>query len=56
MPLTDFDKILKEYQDHDNDFGFSAVSEQEYKNLINEAVVQAEGQAVEVTAEEYKNK
>jgi len=56
MALTDFDKILKEYQDHDNDFGFSAVSEQEYKNKINEAVVKAEDYASEITAEEYKAK
>jgi hypothetical protein len=56
MALTDFDKILREYQDHDNDFGFSAVSEQEYKNKINEAVVKAEDYASEITAEEYKAK
>jgi hypothetical protein len=32
MPLTEFDKIMKEYQDLEDDFGFSAVSEAEYNN------------------------
>ena len=35
MPLSDFDKILKEYQTSDNDFGFSAVSEKEYNEAFN---------------------
>ena len=30
MALSQFDKILKEYRDSDNDYGFSAVSEEEY--------------------------
>jgi septal ring factor EnvC (AmiA/AmiB activator) len=38
MPLTDFDKILKEYKDSEDDFGFSAVSEQDYNSLIKESV------------------
>ena len=35
MALIDFDKILKEYSNQDNDFGFSAVSEEEYNAVIN---------------------
>jgi septal ring factor EnvC (AmiA/AmiB activator) len=38
MALTDFDKILKEYKDSEDDFGFSAVSEQDYNSLIKESV------------------
>lgn len=34
MALTDFDKILKEYQVEDNDFGFSAVSEEQIKRIL----------------------
>ena len=34
MPLIDFDKLTKEF-DTDDDFGFSAVSEEEYNaNLV----------------------
>jgi len=49
MPLIDFDKILKEYQDHntDNDFGFSAVSEEEYNRVINDTAQ---------TADDYKQR
>lgn len=44
MPLTNFDKILKEYEDiqEDDDFGFSAVSEDEYNKVINETAETAE--------------
>ena len=38
MALTDFDKILKSYEDSEDDFGFSAVSEQEYNSAIKESV------------------
>jgi hypothetical protein len=34
MGLIDFDKLAKQYQD-DNDFGFSAISEEEYNSVIN---------------------
>jgi len=47
MALTDFDKILKEYQIEDNDFGFSAVSEEEYNSIINKAAT---------TADDYKDR
>lgn len=47
MALTDFDKILKEYQTSDNDFGFSAVSEEEYNSIINTTAK---------TADDYKNR
>ena len=36
MPLIDFDKLAKQY-DTDDDFGFSAVSEEEYNSVINKA-------------------
>jgi len=35
--LIDLNKILSEYSIDDNDFGFSAVSEEEYKSVINES-------------------
>ena len=37
----DIQKILKEFDD-DNDFGFSAVSEDEYNKVINETAETAE--------------
>ena len=36
MGLIDFDKLAKQYDDVD-DFGFSAVSEEEYNSVINKA-------------------
>ena len=47
MPLTDFDRILKEYQNLDDDFGFSAVSEEEYNSVINKTAE---------TADDYKTR
>lgn len=47
MALTDFDKIMKEYQHLDNDFGFSAVSEEEYNKVINDTTT---------TADNYKHR
>jgi hypothetical protein len=47
MPLTDFDKILKEYQNQEDDFGFSAVSEEEYNSVINKTAE---------TADDYKKR
>jgi len=44
MALIDFDKLAKQYAD-DNDFGFSAVSEEEYNSVINKTAA---------TAEDYK--
>lgn len=35
MALTDFDRILREYQTAEDDFGFSAVSEADYNAAIN---------------------
>jgi hypothetical protein len=47
MPLDlNIEKILKEFDD-DDDFGFSAVSEEEYNQVINETAE---------TAEAYKKK
>ena len=45
-----FEKILKEYESLDNDFGFSAVSEEEYNSKINDA----EYNASSLTADQYK--
>jgi len=47
MPLTEFDKIMKEYQDLEDDFGFSAVSEAEYNSVINKTAE---------TADDYKTR
>ena len=46
MPLIDFDKLAKQYED-DNDFGFSAVSEEEYNSVINKTAA---------TADDYKTR
>lgn len=47
MALVDFDKVFQEYSDIDDDFGFSAVSEDEYNAVINDSAQ---------TAENYKKK
>lgn len=47
MALVDFDKVFQEYSDVDDDFGFSAVSEDEYNAVINDSAQ---------TAENYKKK
>jgi hypothetical protein len=44
MPLIDFDKLAKQYESTD-DFGFSAVSEEEYNSVINKTAQ---------TADDYK--
>jgi hypothetical protein len=44
MALVDFDKLAKQYENSD-DFGFSAVSEEEYNSVINKTVA---------TADDYK--
>jgi hypothetical protein len=48
MALTDFQKILDEYKVTENDFGFSAVSEEEYNARISDAS--------SFTAEQYKER
>jgi hypothetical protein len=53
-------KIPQEYLTSDYDFGFSGVSEEEYKGEINskanEAATDAEQRAIESTSEVYKRK
>jgi hypothetical protein len=44
MGLIDFDKLHKQY-DSEDDFGFSAVSEEEYNSVINKTAQ---------TADDYK--
>lgn len=44
---VDLASILKEYTEADDDFGFSAISEEEYNQVINET---------EQTVEVYKKK
>ena len=44
MALVDFDKLAKQYENTD-DFGFSAVSEEEYNSVVNKTVA---------TADDYK--
>ena len=46
MALIDFDKLAQEYETSD-DFGFSAVSEEEYNSVINKTTA---------TADEYKDR
>lgn len=46
MSLIDFDKLAKQYAD-ENDFGFSAVSEEEYNSVINKTAE---------TADDYKKR
>ena len=46
MGLIDFDKLAKQYESVD-DFGFSAVSEEEYNSVINQATG---------TVEDYKTR
>ena len=48
MALSDFQKILDEYKITENDFGFSAVSEEEYNARISDAS--------SLTAEQYKDR
>ena len=47
MALSDFDKIMKQYENADDDFGFSAVSEEEYNAVINKTAE---------TADDYKQR
>lgn len=47
MALIDFDKLAKEYGNVDDDFGFSAVSEEEYNSVINKTAE---------TADDYKSR
>jgi septal ring factor EnvC (AmiA/AmiB activator) len=54
MALTDFDKILKSYEDTENDFGFSAISEQEYNSTIKESVQTVENYKVNLTETERR--
>jgi len=44
MALVDFDKLAKQYENTD-DFGFSAVSEEEYNSVVNKTAA---------TADDYK--
>jgi septal ring factor EnvC (AmiA/AmiB activator) len=54
MALTDFDKILKQYEETENDFGFSAISEQEYNSTIKESVQTVENYKVNLTETERR--
>ena len=54
MPLIDFDKLAKEYQD-ENDYGFSAVSEEEYNTkVVNE--VNKVSQPLETMVKDYQER
>lgn len=54
MALTDFDKILKQYESSENDFGFSAISEQEYNSTIKESVQTVENYKVNLDETERR--
>jgi hypothetical protein len=47
MGLTNFDRIMKEYANVEDDFGFSAVSEEEYNAVVNKTAE---------TADDYKTR
>jgi phage-related minor tail protein len=47
MSLIDFDKLAKQYESVEDDFGFSAVSEEEYNSVINKTTA---------TADDYKSR
>jgi len=47
MGLVDFDRVMKEYANVEDDFGFSAVSEAEYNAVINKTAE---------TADDYKTR
>ena len=47
MALIDFDKLAKEYANVEDDFGFSAVSEAEYNEVVNKTAE---------TADDYKDR
>jgi hypothetical protein len=49
MPLIDFDKLTKQYEGAD-DFGFSAVSQEEYDSVIDKSAKVAAA----ATADDYK--
>ena len=51
MALIDFDKLAKQYENSD-DFGFSAVSEEEYNSVINKSV----NKAAETITDDYKSR
>ena len=42
MGLIDFDKLAQEYGDIGDDFGFTAVSEEEYNAVINDTTETAD--------------
>ena len=54
MALIDFDKLSKQYESSD-DFGFSAVSEEEYNSVINKATTDAVNK-LQLTADVYKER
>jgi hypothetical protein len=47
MGLVDFDRVMKEYANVEDDFGFSAVSEEEYNAVVNKTAE---------TADDYKTR
>ena len=47
MGLTNFDRIMKDYANVEDDFGFSAVSEEEYNAVVNKTAE---------TADDYKTR
>ena len=55
MALIDFDKLAKQYE-NDNDFGFSAVSEEEYNKKIDTSSNHAAADAAAQTSEQYKSR
>lgn len=54
MSLIDFDKLSKQYQNVEDDFGFSAIGKDEYDSLINKTAETAAQSAAAATADDYK--
>ena len=55
MALIDFDKLAKEFDDTEDDFGFSAVSEEDYNARIADAVDKVNQPVVDM-ANNYKER
>ena len=56
MGLVDFDRVMKEYANVEDDFGFSAVSEAEYNAVVNKTAETADDYKTRLAEVEKKDK
>ena len=49
-------RILQQYHQADDDYGFSAVSEEDYKKQITKAAEDAEDYVTDIVSKEYKER